>query len=83
MEVTGAIMLDIDTSDENKGRLQLHELMGIAQRARSVASTDMNEQSSRSHSVFTLVLNGYNEVRRNRLRCSLSPRKPSNHSYIF
>lgn len=33
--------------------------MGVAQRARSVASTAMNAQSSRSHSIFTLWLTGY------------------------
>eukprot|EP00953_Heterococcus_sp_UTEX-ZZ885_P001614 1393-Heterococcus_DN1.PRE.4 len=33
-----------------------------AQRARSVARTDMNDQSSRSHSVFTLWLKGVNQA---------------------
>lgn len=32
--------------------------MAVAQRSRSVASTAMNAQSSRSHSVFTLWLTG-------------------------
>jgi kinesin family protein C1 len=35
--------------------------MGVAARTRSVASTKMNSQSSRSHSVFMLHLNGFNE----------------------
>ena len=35
--------------------------MQIAARSRSVASTKMNSQSSRSHSVFMLHLKGYNE----------------------
>lgn len=38
--------------------MQLEDIMGVAQRSRSVASTAMNAQSSRSHSVFTLWLTG-------------------------
>lgn len=37
---------------------QVEALMERASRARSVASTDMNAQSSRSHSIFTLYLQG-------------------------
>ncbi|KAL0583158.1 hypothetical protein ABG067_006925 [Albugo candida] len=37
---------------------QVEALMERASRARSVASTDMNAQSSRSHSLFTLYLQG-------------------------
>jgi kinesin family member C1 len=40
---------------------QLQELMNVAARSRSVASTKMNAVSSRSHSVFMLKLQGYNE----------------------
>ncbi|RLN62747.1 hypothetical protein BBJ29_001969, partial [Phytophthora kernoviae] len=40
---------------------QVEALMERASRARSVASTDMNAQSSRSHSVFTLHLQGVND----------------------
>ncbi|TMW55795.1 hypothetical protein Poli38472_008443 [Pythium oligandrum] len=40
---------------------QVEVLMERASRARSVACTDMNAQSSRSHSVFTLHLQGVNE----------------------
>lgn len=40
---------------------QVEALMEKAGRARSVACTDMNAQSSRSHSVFTLHLQGVND----------------------
>lgn len=37
-------------------------LLARAQKARSVASTNMNAESSRSHSVFTLYITGRNEA---------------------
>eukprot|EP00904_Undaria_pinnatifida_P001799 jgi/Undpi1/1161/HiC_scaffold_10.g04623.m1 len=46
------------TGDREQGLGELDEIMSVAQRARSVASTAMNAQSSRSHSVFTLWLTG-------------------------
>ena len=45
-------MVDVKAMDE------VEVLMERASRARSVASTDMNAQSSRSHSVFTLHIQG-------------------------
>ena len=39
---------------------QINKLMARAAKARSVGSTDMNAQSSRSHSVFALYLQGTN-----------------------
>ena len=51
----------IDTADSLSGMQQLDTLMECAARSRSVASTKMNAQSSRSHSVFMLHLRGYNE----------------------
>lgn len=51
----------IETNDSMAGMQQLDTLMKIAARSRSVASTKMNAQSSRSHSVFMLHLRGYNE----------------------
>lgn len=59
--VDGLSSIPIDTQDETIGMEQLEELMKVAARSRSVASTKMNSQSSRSHSVFMLHLNGYNE----------------------
>lgn len=47
------------TGDRQQGLGELDEIMSVAQRARSVASTAMNAQSSRSHSVFTLWLTGF------------------------
>lgn len=44
--------------NQEQGLMQLEDIMGVAQRSRSVASTAMNAQSSRSHSVFTLWLTG-------------------------
>jgi kinesin family protein C1 len=41
---------------------QVRSLLAIAQSHRSVASTLMNERSSRSHSVFTLRVSGTNSV---------------------
>jgi kinesin family protein C1 len=51
----------IETNDSLAGMHQLEALMEAAARSRSVASTKMNSQSSRSHSVFMLHLRGYNE----------------------
>ena len=59
--VDGLSELKIDTNNTENGMEQLHEIMTIAAGARSVASTKMNAQSSRSHSVFMLHLRGYNE----------------------
>ena len=59
--VDGLTQIPIDVGDSHLGMQQLEALMGVASRSRSVASTKMNSQSSRSHSVFMLHLNGYNE----------------------
>jgi len=59
--VDGLTQVPIDVCDPLVGMQQLEALMGVASRSRSVASTKMNSQSSRSHSVFMLHLNGYNE----------------------
>ncbi|ETO67991.1 hypothetical protein, variant 1 [Phytophthora nicotianae P1976] len=53
--VPGLTMVDVTAID------QVEVLMERASRARSVACTDMNAQSSRSHSVFTLHLQGVND----------------------
>eukprot|EP00980_Cylindrotheca_fusiformis_P000370 scaffold91_cov127-Cylindrotheca_fusiformis.AAC.30 len=59
--VQGLTSVPIEVEESSMGMEQLETLMGIAARARSVASTKMNSQSSRSHSVFMLHLNGFNE----------------------
>ncbi|XP_042887792.1 carboxy-terminal kinesin 2-like isoform X2 [Penaeus japonicus] len=43
---------------ENESRV--HHLLTLAQQQRAVAATNMNERSSRSHSVFRLKLTGHN-----------------------
>jgi kinesin family protein C1 len=50
----------IECVDSAQGMHQLETLMNVAARARSVASTKMNAQSSRSHSVFMLHIRGSN-----------------------
>lgn len=50
--VSDLTMIDVDSHN------QIDTLMEKASRQRSVGSTDMNAQSSRSHSVFTLHLYG-------------------------
>jgi kinesin family protein C1 len=59
--VDGINMVDIDVTNKANGIAQLEAVMAAASRARSVATTKMNAQSSRSHSVFMLHLCGSNE----------------------
>jgi len=58
--VEGLSKIKIEIENTEEGMNQLKSLMAVAARARSVAKTDMNAQSSRSHSVFMLHLRGYN-----------------------
>ena len=59
--VDGLTEVPIEINESEVGMQQLDALMAVAARARSVASTKMNAQSSRSHSVFMLHLRGSNE----------------------
>ena len=59
--VDGLTKIKIETCDAEVGLNQLENVMSAAARTRSVASTKMNSQSSRSHSVFILHLRGVNE----------------------
>ena len=59
--VDGINMVDIDVENKTNGLTQLEAVIAAASRARSVATTKMNAQSSRSHSVFMLHLYGSNE----------------------
>mmetsp|Transcript_9905 Transcript_9905/g.14701 ORF Transcript_9905/g.14701 Transcript_9905/m.14701 type:complete len:891 (+) Transcript_9905:39-2711(+) len=59
--VDGLTQMKIDTESADVGMEQLDAVVAAAARARSVASTKMNAQSSRSHSVFILHLRGFNE----------------------
>jgi kinesin family protein C1 len=58
--VEGLTEIPIETVDSDAGLKRLDALMAVAARSRSTASTKMNSQSSRSHSVFMLHLRGYN-----------------------
>ncbi|CAK9010833.1 Kinesin-like protein KIN-14M (AtKIN14c) (Kinesin-like protein KatB) [Durusdinium trenchii] len=50
----------------------IHQVLDLAQRNRSVAATDSNEHSSRSHSVFTLFIKGVNREFKAQVSGSLS-----------
>ena len=56
----GLNAVNIVTTDMEAGMSQLETVIQAAARSRSVARTDMNAQSSRSHSVFMLHLYGQN-----------------------
>ena len=55
VEVIGLTKAPVETMDD------VRKLLGKANKNRSVASTSMNEHSSRSHSVFTMHLTGINK----------------------
>ena len=55
-EVTNVNMVAVDPADKSA----IAGLMEVAAAARATTKTDMNEQSSRSHSVFTLHLSAEN-----------------------
>jgi len=64
--VTDAKIVKVKTSDE------VQKLLQIASKNRSVGATLCNERSSRSHSIFTLHLQGYNELTDERYESSLN-----------
>jgi len=59
--VEGLTEIDIDVENIETGMECLKSVIAVASRTRSVATTKMNSQSSRSHSVFMLHLHGRNE----------------------
>mmetsp|Transcript_4547 Transcript_4547/g.10699 ORF Transcript_4547/g.10699 Transcript_4547/m.10699 type:complete len:1015 (+) Transcript_4547:84-3128(+) len=63
-------VVKIECMPENKS--EIDEIMEIAGRNRSVAKTDMNAESSRSHSIFTLHLEARNERQNAVLRGQLN-----------
>ena len=62
VEVAGLVKEKVQREEE------VYALLSRAQKNRSVACTDMNAHSSRSHLVFLLRLEGTNEKRGKRLR---------------
>ena len=66
--VTDISMLNIDPNDTK----QVEGVMELAARHRSVSATNMNEQSSRSHSVFALHLKASNAAQGISLKGTLS-----------
>jgi kinesin family protein C1 len=70
--VEGLTEVPIETVNSEEGMTQLEALMSVAARARSVASTNMNAHSSRSHSVFQLHIHGYNHESQAEVQGSLN-----------
>jgi kinesin family protein C1 len=66
--VTDINMVPLEPTDSDA----VEAVMRLAARHRSVGSTDMNAQSSRSHSVFTLHLTAVNPVTKQSLRGNLN-----------
>jgi kinesin family protein C1 len=58
--VEGLTNVMIDINDYDRGMAMINSILKCAARARTVASTKMNDRSSRSHSVFTLDIAGRN-----------------------
>jgi len=58
--VTDMTTTDVTSTDEAQAMDEIRGLMATAARQRSVGSTQMNDQSSRSHSLFSLYLHGVN-----------------------
>lgn len=67
--VDGLVTREIDV---NTAHEQLEEIVKLAACNRSVEKTDMNAQSSRSHSIFLLMLRGTNESQSTQIEGSLS-----------
>ena len=65
-EVPGLTRVPVDCADD------IEEVLQRAAKNRSVARTDMNEVSSRSHSVFTLHIRGEHEAKSTELRGTLN-----------
>ncbi|GMF14014.1 unnamed protein product [Phytophthora lilii] len=61
------VYIDFDNAAE-----QVDEIVNLAACNRSVDRTDMNAHSSRSHSIFALKIQGYNEAQNTEVEGSLS-----------
>ncbi|KAG7393040.1 hypothetical protein PHYBOEH_006202 [Phytophthora boehmeriae] len=67
--VEGLTEVDIDF---NQAEEQVEEIVNLAACNRSVDRTDMNAHSSRSHSIFALKIQGYNEAQNTEVEGTLS-----------
>jgi len=67
-EIEDVTIVDVEPED----KMQVDNIMDVAAKHRSVAATDMNAQSSRSHSIFTLHLVARNEEQHALLRGQLN-----------
>ena len=67
MEGLTEVSIDFDQAAE-----QIDEIVNLAACNRSVDRTDMNAHSSRSHSIFALTIQGYNEAQNTEVEGSLS-----------
>ncbi|RLN02271.1 hypothetical protein BBO99_00001219 [Phytophthora kernoviae] len=67
--VEGLTEVDIDF---NQVEEQVEEIVNLAACNRSVDRTDMNAHSSRSHSIFALKIQGYNEAQNTEVEGTLS-----------
>eukprot|EP00835_Amoeboradix_gromovi_P001217 NODE_51_length_27121_cov_0.309452.p3 type:complete len:626 gc:universal NODE_51_length_27121_cov_0.309452:23531-25408(+) len=65
-EILNCNIVDVTTKS------QVNELIEEANKTRSVGSTNSNEHSSRSHSVFTLLINGINSTSNEEINGSLN-----------
>lgn len=68
MIITGLTRVGVNIGDSDK----VEKIMELASRKRSVSATNMNAQSSRSHSVFVLYLTAENAEQQTKLRGTLN-----------
>jgi len=70
--VNGLTRVQINTTDKKEGLVQLEGVIDTAASTRSTAKTDMNSESSRSHSIFILHIQGYHAETKTYINGSLN-----------
>jgi kinesin family protein C1 len=63
VSVSDVVSVQIDTTTVRSGMKKLHEIMLLGNKNRMVASTSMNDRSSRSHLLFYLDVTGHHPGR--------------------
>jgi kinesin family protein C1 len=63
VSVSDVVSVQIDTTTVRSGMKKLHEIMLLGNKNRMVASTSMNDRSSRSHLLFYLDVSGHHPGR--------------------